>query len=364
MLRGSSNTIALPVLLLLTGCIGHRHLAYTGGQLPPTFELTMSREAPLEGVPLPQPTSGLPRPDLGSSTYSVVDLSISVHGELPASAATLSVRFHRSRLPGRRPVVIVLPIWGGSTYPSHKITAALKSKSRHQPHVLELQGDERLLVWRRLEKTETEEEFRATAVAMRDRFLETTVELQRLLDWLERQPGVDPSRIGIVGFSMGAVVSGLLLTQEPRLAGAALVMGGAEPHEILAGCQGAIRRMRETACRRFGWTEDEFRALFEELYAPGNAANYQTRVHPSRVLIVEARRDHCMPQTSRQALWSTLGEPERLRIPWGHRASFLALTPLGFNYLRREIVHFLDVVLESPLDEAPRARTAVFAGSP
>ena len=63
------------------------------------------------------------------------------------------------------------------------------------------------------------------------------------------------------------------------------------------------------------------------------------------ILMFDAQRDECMPQHARDDFWETLGRPERISFHYGHKKSFLAMTPLGFNYMRRQIYRFLEATL-------------------
>ena len=55
-----------------------------------------------------------------------------------------------------------------------------------------------------------------------------------------------------------------------------------------------------------------------------------------------------MTETAREALWESMGQPERILIPTRHKRAFLGMTPLGFNWLRHRIGDFLLRTLELP----------------
>ena len=66
--------------------------------------------------------------------------------------------------------------------------------------------------------------------------------------------------------------------------------------------------------------------------------------------MVDSAFDHCMPESSREALWEAWGRPERISFSYGHKLSFMSMTPLGFDYTTRRIVDFLDRLLLAEVD--------------
>jgi hypothetical protein len=72
----------------------------------------------------------------------------------------------------------------------------------------------------------------------------------------------------------------------------------------------------------------------------------------------DADKDDCMPAESRDGLWEALGRPERYSLKYKHEKSFLAMTPLGFFWMREKVYDFLADKLR--IDEAPQ-RSALIA---
>jgi hypothetical protein len=122
-------------------------------------------------------------------------------------------------------------------------------------------------------------------------------------------------------------------------------MGGARPHRILATCDGDVGRPRKKILKRFGWTAADYEQAIEPFFRSIDAANYPGRADPSRILIFDSHEDKCIPQDSRDDLWEALGRPARISFLYGHNTSFLSMTPLGFNWMRREIYEFFEGTL-------------------
>ena len=78
----------------------------------------------------------------------------------------------------------------------------------------------------------------------------------------------------------------MAIVNEPRFAAVVLVMGGANPHRILATSGGDAGRPRDKILQRFGWTAADYEQAIEHLFRHIDVANYPGRTDPSRILIV------------------------------------------------------------------------------
>jgi dienelactone hydrolase len=258
----------------------------------------------------------------------------------------VTARYYRSALPGPRPLVIVLPIWGSFTYPPRKISSSIQRLSDGGVHVLHVQGDNHLADWSGFITAADESEFLELWREAVERQRVTIVDVRRLVDWVERRPEIDSARIGLIGFSLGAVVAGTIATQEPRLAAVVTVMGGSDLHSIIANCDGKrATSVQAKAAESFGWDREELAARLEPITSVLDPANYPNRVDPRRVLMIDAQRDKCVPESARQDLWLALGKPERISMNYDHAPAFYSMTPLGFNWMRRRIWEFFEARL-------------------
>jgi hypothetical protein len=284
-----------------------------------------------------------------SRRYQVRRITFPSHGDNGQPGNLVAVDYHRSRLPGEHPAVIILPIWGRQTYPSNAITHAIRSRSDGEVHVLNVLGEEFLIDWPQLGVETDEGAWVDLWVDGAQREFTTLIDIRRLVDWAEDQPEIDADRIGLIGFSHGALFAPALAAQEPRIEAVVLVMGGAHPHQVIARCEGArTETIQLWAEETFGWTRDDMERRLEPIYGPMDPARYPGRVDPERVLIFEAGKDECIPKTSRDALWESMGRPERYIIFAKHRRAFFTMTPLNLNWMRSKIWRFFE---EHLLDE-------------
>jgi dienelactone hydrolase len=279
------------------------------------------------------------------AAYRIETLAFPSVGENGQDGNLVTARHYRSKTKGAKPLVIVLPIWGIHTYPSNAIAAGLREHSAGSFNVLQILGEEPLFDWDAVGNAQSEAEFFDLLEQMIDRFVTTVVDIRRVVDWAQTQPDVDPERIALIGFSMGALVASVALANEPRLAAGVLVMGGADIHEILAACDHEIEDAREAILEQLGWSLDQFKRELEHELAGINPARFAGMPDPRRVLIIEAAKDTCVPKSARDRLWRAFGRPERIAYLYDHRTAFLAMTFLGGYSLQRQVYRFLDGVL-------------------
>ncbi len=286
-----------------------------------------------------------------TSMYELRLVEIPSVGDNNQKDNLVTARYYRSILPGAHPLVIVLPIWGSYTYPPRKFTSSIQRHSNGAVHVLHVQGDTHLADWPGLVAAADESEFLELWREAIERQRVTIVDTRRLIDWAEQRPEIDAGRVALIGCSLGAIVAGTIATQEPRLAATVTVMGGSHLNLVVANCDGRrTTSVQAKAAESFGWDRKELATRLEPITSVVDPANYPHRVDPRRVLIIEANRDKCVPEKSREDLWLALGKPDRISMNYDHEPAFYSMTPLGLSWMRRRIWEFLEpLLLEQPL---------------
>lgn len=277
--------------------------------------------------------------------YRIEALAFASVGENGQDGNLITGRYYRGKGPGAKPLVIVLPIWGVHRYPSEAISAGLTERGAGSINVLQILGERPLFDWQAVGDASSEAAFYALIDQMVTRFIDAVIDVRRLVDWAHTRPEIDAGRIGVIGFSMSALVASVAIAQEPRLAAGVLVMGGADLHEILAACDHEIEDARERVLAHLDWSPERFKDELEPILAPINPARFAGRADPSRVLVVEAGADTCVPKSARDHLWQALGRPERVTYRYDHRMAFLAMTFLGGYDMQHQVYRFLDRTL-------------------
>jgi dienelactone hydrolase len=171
--------------------------------------------------------------------------------------------------------------------------------------------------------------------AMRSAVLET----RRAACWLQKRPEVDPSRIGLVGVSLGAIVGGLAAGVDPRFHRTVLVLGGGDPAHILWHAD-ETRSIRDRLIQ-LGYTRERLREAAEGI----DSIRFARRVNPKTVLMINASNDETVPRACTEALWQAMGRPAIQWHPAGHYTIALLIPMI--------LPTVLDFVRAGPA-EAPR----------
>ena len=279
--------------------------------------------------------------------HEIVRISFRSSGNNGHPQNIVEGQYFRSKEPGPKSLVVVMPIWGTSSYPPEKISTGYARRAGRDANVIWIYGTAPLFPWDELSSVPTEDGFRALGRDSAERFRTAVIDMRRLVDWATTRPEVDASRIAFVGFSMSALVTATLLANEPRIAGGVLMMGAARFADVFSVCHNRAGEVRDHAMRSFGWTIDEYREFFAGLFDPADPTRFQGRYDPAKILMIDAMFDDCMPESSRAALWEITGHPQRVTFLYQHRSAFYSLTPLGLNVSRRKIYRFLDRTLDN-----------------
>jgi dienelactone hydrolase len=146
---------------------------------------------------------------------------------------------------------------------------------------------------------------------------------RRMLDWIEGQPELDASRIGVFGVSLGAMDAVMLAALDPRVNALVIAMAGGDMAYVLANTNyRRVTRTIEALAESLGTSREALEAkLDSELELdPLALAPY---VDAERVLMIMTRTDAIIPFEAQERLRSTMGSPEALYLVTGHRTSVL-----------------------------------------
>jgi len=164
-------------------------------------------------------------------------------------------------------------------------------------------------------------------------------EYGRVLDWVEQQPELDPGRIGVFGISFGAMDAVMLTALDGRVDALVAAMAGGDLAYMMMNTN-----YRPVARRVHGMLEDSGLSR-ESLYIdlekrfttdPLVLAPY---VDAQRVLMIMTRTDAIVPFEAQEKLRASLGDPETVYLPTGHRSSvvfFPKVRGAAFEFFSRQ----------------------------
>jgi pimeloyl-ACP methyl ester carboxylesterase len=344
----SSTTSKLTAALLTLACSGCVLHVHRDGPPPPGFEYKPPQTAsePFELHERNPVTLGTPTKS--TRHHDVIPLSFRSSGHNGHPENLVEGEYFRSREPGRKKFVIVMPIWGTSTYPPRKVSTGYARRAGDGVNVLWVYSTAPVFPWAELASVPTEDGFVAMAHDSAERYTAAVLDIQRLIDWAGTQPDIDPTRIAIVGFSMSALVTATALANDSRIAAAVVMMGAAHFADVFTACGDKAGQVREHVLNDLGWSTSRYHDFFQDLFGPADPVRFPGHYDPDRILMIDAMFDDCMPESARSALWDVTGHPERITMMYRHRSSFYSLTPLGLNFARRQIYRFLDRKLDPP----------------
>jgi dienelactone hydrolase len=147
------------------------------------------------------------------------------------------------------------------------------------------------------------------------------IEYMRVLDWIEENDEFDTSQIGVFGISLGGMDAVMLAALDERINSVVAAMAGGDLSYLLMNTSyRTINRSVANVLDESGLTRE---ALEQELNdsihtEPIALAPY---VNAEDVLLVLTRGDWIVPFKAQQELLESLGQPESVFLPTGHRTS-------------------------------------------
>jgi dienelactone hydrolase len=130
---------------------------------------------------------------------------------------------------------------------------------------------------------------------------QTVVDVRRGLDLLSSRPECDPRRLGLIGFSFGALTGAMVAGSDTRIRSAVLLSGGAGWATVLS------RAQPDSPAGEAPFNRSELSAL-----DPYALQDWVGRIAPRPVLIGNGLQDEVLPLASRLAFRRAAGEGSEL----------------------------------------------------
>jgi len=293
-------------------------------------------------------------------TETHASLLLTIRSSRKDALIKVKARYSRSKASGKKKLVVILPIYGGglgANFPTQALARTLAGNSS-DTNVLRILGSKDFFRWEKLSAARTESDFFNEIDYSMRLVRYAIIDIRRFLDWAEKQPEIDISRVGIVGLSIGAFVAGVTMGIDTRVSAGVFVMGGGNPSEIFAFCKcDGPRETRKNLLKRFGWTPEMIKRKLSLPLQILNPTLFAKRITPKNILIIDAEYDQYIPRSARSALWEAMGRPERITFQHSHKVSFLSMTLLTLESTNRRINKFFEKRLQ-------KMNTAILRSAP
>ena len=166
---------------------------------------------------------------------------------------------------------------------------------------------------------------------MRTIAAQTVQDLRRTVDYLSSREDIDTKRIGFVGVSLGGVLGARFLTEEPRVAAAALwVAGGDWGTLITTSAHPFAKRFRDT-----GETDAaKIRAALADVDPVPAISHAASRP----LLFLNGATDDVVPKACSEALFAAAkGPKERAILPGGHIPNLFDMASRTIAFLEKNL---------------------------
>jgi hypothetical protein len=289
-------------LTLVAGCVGHVPLSdhYAGPQeLPIAIVDRFDASAPI-----------LTRLDEESGDersrwrfgFAVRDVTLTSNAQ---KSGTIQFEYYDVDGPQQTPVVIVLPIFDGQPI-----------VTRYFARYFANQG------WAAL-ALERERDLLDNLAEPEQAIHDNMVEYRRVLDWIAQQPELDSRSIGLFGISFGAMDAVMLTALDNRVdALVAAMVGGDLAYMLMNTNYRPVSRAVNGMLEETGLSREGLLQNLEARFAT-DPLKLSPYVDAQRVLMILTRTDALVPFEAQQALRTSMGTPETLYLPTGHRTSLV-----------------------------------------
>ncbi len=219
---------------------------------------------------------------------------------------TVHCEYYCSRLPGRRPGVIVLHILGGD-FPLSRLFA--NALAQHGVNALFLKMP---YYGPRRDPTSPRRMVSADPRETVEGMTQAVLDIRRGVTWLTSRSEIDADNIGVFGISLGGITAALVAGAEPRIKNACLLLAGGDVGEATWDSH-ELRAVRERWLAQGKTREDYFETL--RVVDP---VTYASSARGKRILMLNAASDEVIPRRCTESLWHALGEPEIHWYSGGH----------------------------------------------
>lgn len=149
---------------------------------------------------------------------------------------------------------------------------------------------------------------------------QAVLDIRRAATWLEHRPEVDGKQLGVMGISLGGIMSCLSASAEPRFQKIAMYLAGGNMHSAIWDSEISEIRRYQNEWKAAGETRESFIKKMADVDPITHADCLKNR----KILMVNAKNDEVIPRECTMALWEKIGNPtEIVWLDAGHYSAAL-----------------------------------------
>lgn len=213
---------------------------------------------------------------------------------------------------GQLPVIVILPISSGKTYPLESHNAGYFA--RHNFSVITIHREPNINF--------------ASVEEINSLLKQSIISCRRVFDWIETKKELDKEKIAVLGTSLGGIKGALVVAVEPRVKAAVLCLSGGDIPHIIAHTTdglfkgGGIVGNRKTYLKKTGATLSRFEQELREgiIWNPNDLA---VAISPEKILLFSGFCDSVVPYQTAKSMREAMGKPETEVMLASHYSSLV-----------------------------------------
>lgn len=234
--------------------------------------------------------------------------------------------YYQPKSPGKHPAIVIVHGWGASSRDEYGYFAQMLVAQGYAAFVIALPFHmERTPPG----KSSGEYVFLGKMGEVPLSFKQAVVDIRRVADWLSLRPEVDPNKLGIAGYSLGGILTNLVMGVDPRFSTGVAMVGGGDLARII--WDGAITQEIRADIQRQGMTL----ADLQKRWAVIDPLTFASLNRPRNVLFINGKYDDIVPPAATTELWNALGKPEIIWLDAGHALPLPLVLPRAVAYFTK-----------------------------
>ena len=187
--------------------------------------------------------------------------------------------------------------------------------------------------------------------------VQATDDARRAVDLLSSRPEIDPSKIGVMGISMGGIMAGSLVGLEPRINRAGLLLSGGDLPKIISHAR-ETRRINQILSTLLPQDQAAVNETLRRMDPLTHAEALSKLAKEGRVLMINAGEDEVVPRDCSRRLAEAIGIGADRLVVLDGLGHYTAMAALG-DAVERTVSFFSEDT--PPSAKPPRAVPAASA---